>query len=102
MKRHLKMLVLFLLPLFASGVYAQNIAKGARIYNLHCASCHGPRGQPPAGSDAPELMRAGKLNQPDMMLMQVIKTGRRGQPPFLGILSDQDITDALAYARTLR
>jgi hypothetical protein len=37
-----------------------------------------------------------------MMLMQTVKSGKKGQPPFFGILNDQQILDSLAYIRTLR
>lgn len=87
-----------LLPATAS---AADLAKGHRIYMQHCANCHGPNGLS-VMAGAPNLARQEGLRQPDMMLLQTIKAGRRGQPPFLGRLSDPDILDALAYARTLR
>jgi cytochrome c6 len=50
----------------------------------------------------PNFAKGEGLRQPDMMLVQMVKTGRKGQPPFMGILADNDILDALAYSRTLR
>lgn len=90
--------VALLLPVAA---FAADLAKGHRVYMQHCANCHGPSGIS-VMAGAPNLARQEGLRQPDMMLLQTIKAGRRGQPPFMGILSDPDILDALAYARTLR
>lgn len=80
---------------------AADLAKGNRVYQQHCANCHGPRGLS-INPGVPNFARGEGLQRPDMMLMQVVKTGRKGQPPFLGIISDQDILDALAFSRTLR
>jgi cytochrome c6 len=87
-----------LLPATAA---AADLAKGNRIYMQHCANCHGPRGQA-VNPGVPNFYRGEGLVQPDMMLLQTVKIGRKGQPPFFGILSDQDILDALAYSRMLR
>jgi len=35
-------------------------------------------------------------------LMQSVKTGKNVMPPFVGILKDEEILDALQYARMLR
>lgn len=40
--------------------------------------------------------------QPDMMLLQSVKMGKTIMPPFMGILKDEEILNALHYARTLR
>lgn len=80
---------------------AADLAKGNRIYMQHCASCHGPRGMS-LNPGTPNLARNEGLQKADMMLLQTIKMGRGGQPPFFGILTDQDILDTLAYSRTLR
>lgn len=80
---------------------AADLAKGNRIYMQHCANCHGPRGMS-LNPGTPNLARNEGLQKADMMLLQTIKMGRGGQPPFFGILSDQDILDTIAYSRTLR
>lgn len=80
---------------------AADMAKGNRIYQQHCANCHGPRGLS-INPGTPNFARGEGLQKADMMLLQTVKTGRKGQPPFFGILSDQDILDALAFSRTLR
>ena len=95
-----KLLLAAVLALPLAG-HAADLAKGHRIYMQHCSNCHGPNGVS-VMAGTPNLARQEGLRQPDMVLLQTIKTGRRGQPPFMGILSDPDILDALAYARTLR
>jgi cytochrome c6 len=87
-----------LLPSLAG---AANLANGNHVFQKHCANCHGPRGLS-VNPGVPNFARNEGLTQPDMMLLQMVKTGRKGQPPFFGILSDQDILDALAFSRTLR
>lgn len=89
------------MSLVATSASAADLAKGNRIYQQHCSNCHGPRGLA-ISPGVPSFARGEGLRQADMMLMQTVKTGRKGQPPFLGILSDQDILDALAFSRTLR
>ena len=80
---------------------AADLGRGQQIYNMHCVACHGPRGMSSV-PDAPNFARGERLNQPDMLLLQTVKGGKKNQPPFFGILSDQDILNALAFARTLR
>jgi cytochrome c6 len=80
---------------------AIDLVHGQKVYDMHCLSCHGAHGVSVAPG-APNFVRGEGLMQPDMMLLQSVKLGKMAQPPFFGILSDQDITDALAYARTLR
>ncbi len=84
-----------------SMVSAADLAKGHRVYQQHCSNCHGPRGLS-VMAGVPNFAKGEGLRQPDMMLVQMVKTGRKGQPPFMGILADNDILDALAYSRTLR
>lgn len=92
---------LFTAGLLPVSALAADLAKGNRVYQMHCQTCHGPRGMA-INPGVPNFARGEGLQQPDMMLLQTVKTGRRGQPPFFGILPDQDILDALAYSRTLR
>lgn len=80
---------------------AADLVRGQKIYDMHCLSCHGAHGVSVAPG-TPNFARGEGLMQPDNMLLQSVKLGKSAQPPFFGILSDQEITDALAYARTLR
>jgi cytochrome c6 len=90
------------LGLTVSGMaQAANMANGQRLYNMHCAACHGPRGEG-VNPDAPKFRLGERLEQPDMILMQSVKTGKKTMPPFFGLLQDPQILDILAYVRTLR
>ncbi|OGS92271.1 MAG: cytochrome c, class I [Gallionellales bacterium GWA2_60_18] len=79
---------------------AADLVRGQKVYETHCISCHGAHGVSVAPG-APNFARGETLMQQDMQLLQSVKLGKMMQPPFFGILSDQEITDAIAYARTL-
>lgn len=80
---------------------AADLMRGQHVYMSHCVSCHGPNGLSVA-PNTPSFARGEGLSAPDMMLLQSVKMGIRAQPPFFGILSDQEILDSIAYTRTLR
>lgn len=94
-----------LLFVLASGVSgttsAANFVQGQQIYQMHCAACHGSRGEG-VMPDTPKFRLGERLDQPDMVLMQSVKSGKKTMPPFFGILQDGQILDVLAYVRTLR
>lgn len=94
-----------LLLVLASGVAgtasAANFVQGQQIYQMHCAACHGSRGEG-VMPDTPKFRLGERLDQPDMVLMQSVKSGKKTMPPFFGILQDGQILDVLAYVRTLR
>jgi cytochrome c6 len=94
-------LPLLLVVSHAAPAAAINLARGQQLYNLHCAACHGPRGEGVV-PEAPKFRLGERLEQPDMMLLQSVKTGKKTMPPFFGILQDAQILDVLAYVRTLR
>ena len=88
----------------ASGmglVHAADIAKGAQIYAMHCASCHGPAGAS-VMPGVPNLARAERMFQSDLALLASLRTGKNTMPAYAGILTDQQILDVIAYSRTLR
>lgn len=85
----------------AGTAQAANLAAGQGLYNMHCAACHGARGEG-VNPDAPKFRMGERLDQPDMMLLQSVKTGKKTMPPFFGVLKDSQILDILAYVRTLR
>jgi cytochrome c6 len=87
--------------LISTSSIAANIVNGQQIYGMHCAACHGPRGEGVV-PDAPKFRLGERLDQPDMALMQSVKSGKKTMPPFFGILQDSQILDVLAFVRTLR
>jgi cytochrome c6 len=90
-----------LLATASSLAVAANIAQGQQLYGMHCAACHGPRGEGVV-PEAPKFRMGERLDQPDIVLMQSVKSGKKTMPPFFGILQDAQILDVLAFVRTLR
>jgi len=88
------------LALAATGAGAADVQRGASLYSLHCASCHGASGMP-VMPGAPNFRRFDSLLRPDTMLLQSIRSGRGTMPGFMGVLKDREILDVIAYLRTL-
>lgn len=89
------------LALSAQVSQAANVMRGQQLFGMHCSACHGMRGEG-VMPEAPKFRMGERLDQPDMLLMQSIKTGKNKMPPFFGVLQDPDILDILSYVRTLR
>ena len=92
------------LALFAAlpaAAQMNSLANGQRIYQTHCAGCHGVSGIS-VMPQAPNFARGERLNLPDPMLATTVKTGRAAMPAFFGILGERDIYDVLSYLRTMR
>lgn len=85
----------------AQTAAAGDIRNGARIYQNHCAMCHGAGGRA-VMPDAPSFARGERLLQPDGVLLTSIRGGKRAMPAFAGLLSDRQILDVVAYLRTMR
>ncbi|MCG2577188.1 cytochrome c [Dechloromonas sp. XY25] len=102
MRKTMRMMLVAVLVTGAAGtVSAANFVQGQQLYQMHCAACHGGRGEG-VMPDAPKFRMGERLDQPDMILMQSVKSGKKTMPPFFGILQDAQILDVLAYVRTLR
>lgn len=80
---------------------AADVAQGQRLYQIHCAACHGARGQSLI-PNAPNFSRGERLMQADFALMATIKSGKVSMPAFAGVLRDQQILDVIAFLRTLQ
>ena len=50
---------------------------------------------------APNFSEGEGLINPDSKLLISIQNGKNAMPAYRGVLSDQDILDAIAYLRTL-
>jgi len=88
---------------------ADAAAEGAKVYQVNCETCHGPQGHGdgPAGAvldpqpkNLPEL--AAQVG--DDYLFWRVSTGKPGtsMAPWAGILTDEQIWQAVAYIRTLK
>jgi cytochrome c6 len=101
MKKLNRILALLALAAMSTQAAALNLERGQRLYNLHCASCHGITGIPIA-PDTPNLSMREGLAQPDIMLLNTIKMGKKTMPPYFGTLKDPQIIDIIQYMRTFR
>jgi len=101
--------------LVSSGVFAgcepqdqTPVGRGARIFQRTCAGCHGPDGRggmrlglglakPPRDLTDP----AFHAQMTDAQLRSVIRTGKGQMPAFGGLMGDVDLTNVIAFIRTL-
>jgi mono/diheme cytochrome c family protein len=87
------------------------VGRGAKLYEQHCAACHGAQGQgvpraypPLAGNRAVTMPVTQNLVQ--VVLHGGFPPATRGQPrpfgmpPFATVLSDADVAAVLTYVRT--
>ena len=84
----------------AGPALGADIAQGGRVYNTHCAACHGQQGVS-IMPGAPNFARNERLIQPDMMLATAVRNGRNAMPAYIGVLTEREIFDVVAYLRTL-
>jgi cytochrome c6 len=78
-----------------------DIALGASLYTKNCAVCHGANGIA-VFPGAPSFARMERLMQPDPVLLNSVRFGKRSMPGFAATLKDQEILDVIAYIRTIR
>ncbi len=81
-------------------------ASGRQVFQAYCSSCH--HAYSSAGSTGPSLKRLFRkkylptgLPANDRFVLQTITGGRGMMPGFGGTLSEQQISDLLAYLHTL-
>lgn len=101
MNTYTRFATMLLLLAGALPAAAVDLARGQRLYNLHCASCHGITGIP-VMPDTPNLAMREGMNQPDVVIMQSLKMGKRNKPPFFGRLTDDELLDIVQYTRVMR
>lgn len=82
-------------------VSAADVINGSKVYARHCTACHGPGGVS-VMPGAPHLARGERMMQSDMALLASLKVGKNAMPAYVGILSDREILDVIAYSRSLR
>lgn len=87
--------------MFGAGLsYAADPSKGAEIYSMHCASCHGASGIS-VMPGVPNFSKSEGLMSSDRALITFIQSGKAAMPAYRGVLSNQDTLDVIAYLRTL-
>jgi mono/diheme cytochrome c family protein len=80
--------------------------RGARVFVRTCAGCH--------GADGKGVMRIGLTKPPrdltnpefhaqvtDEQLRRVIRVGKNQMPAFGGLMGDEDLSNVIAFIRTL-
>lgn len=79
-----------------------NITKGKEVFASNCASCHGDKGQGIVGPNLTDKywIHGGKLTD----IYNTVKTGvaDKGMPAWGGVLSDDNVIDAVAYVHSLK
>lgn len=77
-----------------------DLLNGEKLFQVHCALCHGPRG---VGGRGPLLTRAKLSHAPDdAALIKVLEDGIRGtEMPGAGAMSEREVRQTAAYVRSL-
>lgn len=83
-----------------SGAHAANPATGRTVYEANCAACHGPDGTATVPG-TPNFAKRERLEKPDGQLLNSIRHGLNIMPAWQGQLSNDEISSALMYIRTL-
>ena len=72
---------------------AEQIRKGAELYETHCQTCHGPRlANPPWAADLRQFPREDRAR-----FLDPVTYGRRGMPPWEDVLKPEDMEALWAY-----
>ena len=85
----------------AQSAQAADPRNGAKLYNMHCSSCHSVNGRG-GMPGVPDFSRGGALFKPDAKLVSVIEQGAGIMPAYRGLMSTNDILDVIAHLRTFR
>lgn len=90
-----------LLAILPTTALAEDLVKGQSLYLIYCSGCHGEKGNS-VNPEAPNFARGERLFQSDSALIDVVRSGNKAMPAFLGILQDREMLDVISYARTLQ
>ena len=79
---------------------------GAATYKAKCQMCHATdgSGDTPAGKSmkAMSFLRPDAVTMSDADLIGIVKNGKAKMPAYSGKLTDSQITEVVAYIRTLQ
>jgi cytochrome c oxidase cbb3-type subunit 3 len=89
------LLILLAKYIHREGKKAQYLAQGERLFQIHCASCHGPKGEGGRGPTlaVPRLSRASTKK----LLKRVIRSGIPGTEMGRSSLSEEQISQVAAW-----
>lgn len=88
------------LPMAAANA-GGNPAAGKIVYQTNCSNCHGADGIAVLPG-APNFAKGERMEKPDAQLMATMASGLNIMPAWKGVITDQEMADSLAFARTLR
>jgi mono/diheme cytochrome c family protein len=101
--KHSSVLLLFLLTAGAQAASAQQLspqlAHGRQILTQNCNICHLPQ-NPGSATYGPRLSKTS-VNGDDNLMREVIMNGLVKMPGWKYTLNASDISDVIAYVRTL-
>ena len=84
---------------FIEPASGEQLARGAELYAAYCAGCHGAvgegRGPIPALDNSDHAM-----DHPDQFLISIIANGKSPMPAFGRQLSEQEISDIVAFFKS--
>jgi mono/diheme cytochrome c family protein len=93
MKHGFSVLALACTSAVAQPFPAEQIKKGAELYETHCQTCHGPRlANPPWAADLRQFPREDHAR-----FVDTVTYGRRGMPPWEDVLKADEIEALWAY-----
>ncbi|VAW75874.1 hypothetical protein MNBD_GAMMA14-404 [hydrothermal vent metagenome] len=100
MRQHSKWMFIFYMLLPYGTASAVDLDQGQQLYVQHCETCHGAdgRGVMPG---TPDLLLSDNMLVPDTVLAQLIENGAGIMPAYYGMLQRHEITNVIAYLRTL-
>lgn len=100
MSRSVYLLVTCCLLTGSFSGFAADPREGGEIYDVNCAMCHGGQGIS-VMVNAPSFQHGEGLYQSDFVISEHIKRGKNACPSFVGMFSDQQILNVIAYLRSL-
>ena len=92
--------LLMLIVIHSPIASAADVFNGRSIYRTYCENCHGINGQGKMAG-VPNFTRGQTLMHSDLSIFDSIRSGKSTMPGFLGVLSEQEILDVIAYIRTM-
>ncbi len=81
-------------------VHAADVFNGKELYARHCTGCHGASGDGMMPG-MPNFSLGERMTSTNRELVDSIRQGNGVMPGFGGMLDDEQISDIVAYLRTL-
>ena len=103
MKSQIRSQVVLAVAVLLAGSVGFAQSTGEAIYKANCQSCHGSSGTPSPGiAKMMDVKPASAYTDSARDQEAAVKNGKNKMKPFASKLTDAQITDAVAYFRTLK